>query len=71
MRKRGSNSDFRLSGPLQKQQRRVPFWKEALLVALLSCLGALAAAAMAGVRSNTADQLPGMMGTICKGSKTR
>lgn len=71
MRKPGSNSDFRLSGPLQKQQRRVPFGKEAIVVALLSSLGALAASAMAGVRSNTADQLPGMMGTICTGSKAR
>lgn len=53
-------------------QRRVPFWKEATLVALLSSLGVLTAAAMGGdVWANNAGQLPDMMGTICRGSTTR
>lgn len=69
MRVRGSDSDGGHAGPLN--QRRVPFWKEALLVTFLASLGAVAAAAMTGVRANNAGELPGMMGTICRGSTTR
>ena len=69
MRMRGSDFNLRSLGPLRR--RGVPFWKEAILVLLLSSLGVLAADAMVRVQVNNASELPGVMGPICKGSKAR
>lgn len=69
MRLEGSKSDCGHWGPLR--QRRVPFWKASLLVAFLASLVGLAAVAMTGVRETDSEQLPDIMGTICRGSTNR